>query len=103
DSVGIAVNRRKVGPEILRAERRPDFLDDLAAAILEPLLEGANRLIPRGIVRADGGNPLIALVASPLTKHVMRLRSRPAGADEIRIIAELSLREIICGCKRGDI
>src|ERR1700730_11752468 len=85
DPVSVAFDGRDVGAEILGADRDPDFLNDLAATILERLLEAADHLVAEGIVGADGGDLLETLVAGPLAERMARLRARPAGADEIRI------------------
>jgi hypothetical protein len=88
--VGVWFEGRDIGPEILGVERRPDFLDDLAATVLEGLLKAAGRLVAERIIGGDGDDLLIALVAGPLAERVVRLRARPTGADEIGIIAELA-------------
>ena len=72
--VGIGLEGRDIGPEVLGAERRPDLLDDLAAAILERLLKAADRLIAERIIGADGDDLLVSLVAGPLAERMMRLR-----------------------------
>ena len=46
---------------------------------------------------------LVALVAGPLAERMVRLRARPAGADEIRILAELPLRQVVGRRDRGDV
>ena len=86
DRVGVVLDGRDVGPEVLGAERRPDLLDDLAAAGLERALEAADHLVAEGIVGADGDDLLVALLAGPLAERMARLRARPAGADEVGIL-----------------
>ncbi len=75
DRVGVGLHGRDVGPEVLGAERRPDFLDHLAAAILERLLEAAEHFVAEGIVGGDGDDFLVALVAGPLAERMVRLRA----------------------------
>src|SRR6266852_4336273 len=83
DRVCILLDGRDVRSEILSAKRRPDFLDDLAAAILERLLETTDDLVAEGIVRADGDNLLVALVAGPLPERMAGLGACSTGSDEI--------------------
>jgi len=74
DRVGVLLDGRDVGPEILGADRRPDFLDDLAATSFERPLEAADHLVTEGIGGADRDDLLIALVAGPLSERVAWLR-----------------------------
>ena len=66
DRVDVGLDARNVRTEVLGAERHPVFLHNLTAAILEGLLESANLLVPEGVIGADRGDALIALLASPL-------------------------------------
>ena len=93
--VGVRLDRRDEWPEVLGAERGPDLLDDLAAAILKRLLEAADDLVAEGVVRRDRDDLFVALIARPLAERMMGLRARPAGADQIREVLELALREIV--------
>ncbi len=79
--VGVRLDRRDERPEVLGAERRPDLLNNLAAAILKRLLEAADDLVAEGVVRRDRDDLFVALIACPLAKRMMGLRTRPAGAD----------------------
>src|SRR5258708_19945016 len=83
--VGVLPKRRNIRSEVLGADRRPDFLEDLPAAGLEGALETADDLVTEGIVGADRGDLLVALVAGPLPKRMAWLRTGPAGADEIGV------------------
>src|SRR5581483_7039502 len=89
--------------EILGAERRPDLLNHLSAAMLECLLEAADHLVAKRIVRTNGGDLLVALLASPLSERMARLRARPAGADEIGKLRKIPLCQVVGGRNRCDI
>ena len=95
--------RRDVGAEILGADRRPDLLHDLAAAILERLLEAAERLVTEGIVGGDGGDPLVALLAGPLPERMARLRRHEGRPHHVGIFVEVALPEIVGGRDRADV
>src|ERR1017187_7328225 len=70
--VDVALDGRDVRPEILGAKRGPDLLDYLAAAVLERLLETADRFVAEGIVGADRDDLLVALLAGPLAERMCR-------------------------------
>ncbi len=97
DRVDVGFDARNVWPEILGAERYPHFLHDLAAAILEGLLEPANLLVPEGVVGADRGDTLIALLASPLPERMGRLRRDPRGQYRVRKFVGLTLGNVVPG------
>jgi hypothetical protein len=91
DRVDVGFDARNVRPEVLGAERHPHFLHDLAAAILEGLLESANLLVAEGVIGADRGDALIALLASPLPERMGRLRRDPRGEYGVRKFVGLTL------------
>jgi len=62
------------GPKSLLPSGGQIFLDDLAAAILVRLLETADRLVTERVVGADRDDFLVALIASPCSERVVRLR-----------------------------
>ena len=95
--------RRDVGPEILGADRRPDFLHDLAAAVLEGLLEAAERFVAEGIIGGDGADPLVALLAGPLPERMGGLRRHEGRAHHVGIFLEVALAEIVGGRDRADV
>src|SRR5581483_2488788 len=97
NGIGVLLDRRDVRSEVLGAERGPDLLHDLAAAILERFLESTRYLVTECVVGCDADNLLVALITGPLPKRVMRLRRRPACADEIGILVELALGEVVGG------
>src|SRR5262245_64977840 len=72
DGIDIGLDRRDVGTEVLGADRRPDFLHDLAAAVLERLLEAACCLVTKCIVGGDEADPFVALLAGPVAKRMSR-------------------------------
>lgn len=74
DRIGVALYRRDVWLEVLGAERRPNLLHDLAAAILKGLLEATDGFIAEGIIGTDHDDFLVALIASPSSKRMMGLR-----------------------------
>jgi hypothetical protein len=79
DRVRVGLDGRQVRAEVLGAERRPDLLDDLAAALLERLLEAAHHLVAERVVGGDHRDLLVALLAGPFAERVARLRAGPAG------------------------
>src|SRR4029434_434568 len=101
--VGIALDGWNVGPEILRAERHPYLLDDLATAILESFLKAADLFVTEGIIGRDRDNALVAIIAGPLPEWVVRLRRHPTGEHEIRIFVDLPLREVVSCGDRADV
>ena len=86
DGIDVALDRRDVGPEILGSDRRPDLLHDLAAAVLECLLEAAERFVTEGIIGGDGGDPLVALLAGPLPERMRRAATARRSAAPCRDI-----------------
>ena len=95
DRIGVLPKGRNIRSEVLRADRRPDLLDDLPAAGFEGALEAADDLVPEGIVGADGGDLLVTLIAGPLPERMARLRTAPARADEIGIFGQIALGEVV--------
>src|ERR1051326_1316107 len=95
DRVRVRPDGRDIGPEILGGERRPELLDDLAAALLERLLETADHLVAERVVGGDHRDLVVALIACPLAERMARLRARPARAHEIRIFVELALGGVV--------
>src|SRR5215467_5147533 len=72
DAIGVRLEGRNVGAEVLRVEWRPDLLDDLSAAILEGFLESACRFVTESVVGCDNDDFFKAVFARPLAKRVMR-------------------------------
>ena len=100
DRVRVLLHGRNEGPEVDRSERRPDLLDDLAAAGFERLLEPADGLVAEGIVGGDRHDALVSLLAGPLPERMGGLGARPAGAHEVGILVGVALRQIIRGRNR---
>src|SRR5262249_22665584 len=103
DGIGVPFDRRNIRPEVLGTDRRPDFLNDLAAAVLERLLKAALLFVTEGIVSCYRDHLLVSLLAGPFTDCVRRLRRAPTSADEIREVTELTLGQVVCRRDRGDI
>src|SRR5262245_4739013 len=100
DGVGVLLYGGNERPEIDGSERWPDLLDDLAAALFERPLETPDGLVAEGVVGRDRYDALVSLLTGPLSEGVGRLRARPAGAHEIRVLVRLPLGEII-RCRHG--
>ena len=103
DGVDVGLERRDVGPEVLGADRRPDLLHDLAAAVLERLLEAAERFVAEGIVGRDGSDPLVALLARPLPERMTGLRRHEGRAHHVGIFLEVALPQVIGRRNRADV
>src|SRR5438034_5150104 len=81
DGVRVALDLGQERREVVRVERRPDLLDDLAAGLLERALEAAHRLPAEGVVHADRRDPLVLEgPRHPVTERMHRLARGPAGA-----------------------
>ena len=103
DGVGVALDLRDIGPEILGADRRPELLDDLAAAILEGLLEAAERLVAERVVGGDGDDFLVALIAGPLAERMGGLRRHEGGTHHVGELFLFALPEVVGGRDRADV
>src|SRR5262249_36190514 len=90
DRVGILLDGRDERAEVDGSERRPDFLDGFAAAVLERFREPADGLVAKGIVGRDHGDAFVTLLARPLPERVHGLRARPAGTYQIGMFVLLS-------------
>src|SRR6266850_4251138 len=58
DGIGVLLDLADVGRVVLHVERYPELLDDLAAVVLEGLVEAAHGLPAERVVEADDGHLL---------------------------------------------
>ena len=55
-------------------------------------------LVAEGVVGGHADHGLEAVLARPFAERVVRLRARPAGAHDVRVLFEVALREVV-GCR----
>jgi len=72
------------GLELHAREGQAQLLDDLAAALLESFLEGADRLVARRVLVRDGDRGLVALLGRDFTHGIGRLPVREGAAEDVR-------------------
>ena len=83
----VGLGRRDLGQQRLELdvrERQRQFLDDLAAALLERLLEAAHRLVAGRVLPGDRHRLLVALLGRHLAHRVGRLPVRERAAEDVR-------------------
>src|SRR5262249_59080475 len=88
--VGVPLDLRKEGREVVGVERYPDLLDDLSARLLERPLEAAYRLPSERVIRGDRRDlPVLRVLDHPVTEDVRRLARVPSGARSEEHTSEL--------------
>ena len=83
DAVGVGLELGHIGAIVGHGERRKQFLDDLAAILLEHALEAGAHLLAIGDVVGDGDHALVLELLGAIIRHRMgALRRGRGGADE---------------------
>src|SRR2546425_4262488 len=92
--VGVFLDLGEIRRVVLDVQRHPELLDDLAAVVLERLVEPADRLPAEGVVETHGHDLLVAEdLRRVLAERVHVAAGREPGADEP--LGPLALREIV--------
>src|SRR5262249_61310412 len=101
DGVDVTGELADVGGLVGRAERRPQLLDDLAAGVLERLVEARHDFVPEGEVVGDRGDLLVAERLRRICPERLRrlTRRRRRAHEEWR---RLALGQVVGGRARRD-
>ena len=90
--------RRDIGPEILGADRRPDLLHDLAAAVLERLSGSRRAARSRRHSRRRSRRCACSLGRRPIARaDGWAATARRSDEHQIGIFVEVALREVVGG------
>ena len=99
--VGVLLDLADIRSVVLHVQRHPELLDDLAAVVLEGLLEAARDLPSEGVVERDDRDLLIAEhLGRVLAERMHVAAGREARSDQP--LGPLALGEVVGGVDRVD-
>ena len=92
----------EIGTEVGGVERVPELLHDLAAAFGEHLGEAAALFMAEGVILADGGDLLVALLQRPVSER-MGEGAGSVASDADHVLDASALGKVVGGDNRDEI